>query len=318
MSLDDKLRTQNAGSKTWNSQNIRSEHLISLLSRRDTFALFIAAKKGIKYSPQVVEKMGLSRKRYYNALSQLNRRGLIRKDQATGRSIHTVFGEMIYRCVLEMHKYAEHCEELRMIDTLKRTGEFTPDRIMKFLEMVGDGENIASSMFGTFEVVWSYESMVSLLLEHIRGCRSEILVATRLLSEEIIRALLAKAIQGAKVRILSEASLVESYFAMQRIPSNDATTYHTQERIEIARNPWYQDKRIERRITNVPFGMIIIDATKVGIELINAHNLSEFSGGLLVQDLRIAEGMKNYFQKLWTQSKEFTSFCEGRSAETEA
>jgi sugar-specific transcriptional regulator TrmB len=317
--LNDKLGRPSERNRVWDTRNIRSEHIISVLSKADTFTLFAAAKNGIRYSHQLIEKMGLSRKRYYNALSQLNRHGLIRRDPVTGRSVHTAFGEMVYRCVLEMNRYAEHFEELRMIDTLKQTGEFTADRIMKFLEMVSDNEKSAQNIFGTLELVWSYSGMVAVLLDRIRGCSSEILVATRLLSEEVIRALLEKAAYGVKVQILSDISLVESYFAMQRISEENAKAHdHGPERAEVVGNPWYPDRRIERRIANVPFGMIIIDATEVGIELVNAHGLTEFSGGLLVQDTRIAEVMKNYFQKLWTQSQEFTAFYEGSGNGTNA
>lgn len=304
--------------RIWKSQNIKAEHLISVLSKMDNYRVFIAAKEGIKYSPQVVEKMGLSRKRYYNALSQLNRHGLIRRDSTTGRSVHTAFGEMIFRCILEMSMHAEHIEQLMMIDTLKQTGEFASDRIMQFLKMVSADGQIARNIFGTLAVVWSYKAMITILLEHIHGASSEILVSARLLSEEVIHALRGVVTRGVKVQILLDASLVETYFAVQRIPRIDGKdSVDRQEHTGAGGNDWNQNMPIQHRFTNVPFGMIIIDAREVGIELINAHNVTEFSGGLIVQDIQNAEVMKGYFEKLWTRSQESTSFYEGRNTKTD-
>lgn len=297
----------------WNSQNIRVEHIILVLSKMDNYRIFIAAKKGIRYSPQLVEKMGLSRKRYYNALSQLNRHGLIRRDATTGSSVHSVLGEMIYQNILEMNKYAEHFEDLMMIDTLKQSGAFTSDRIMKFLKLVSDDARIARNIFGKCDMAWSHRAMIPILLEHIHGAGSEILVAARLVSEEVIRALRVEATHGVKIQVLSEAPLVESYFAMQKIPRIDYEAHADwAERTDVVGNPWNQNMPIEHRITNVPFGLIIIDAKEVGIELINAHDTTEFSGGLIVQDMQFAKVLKGYFERLWTQSQESTSSNERR------
>ncbi|HEV8387664.1 MAG TPA: hypothetical protein VGQ03_08580 [Nitrososphaera sp.] len=290
-----------------------------VFAKADNFRLFIAAKAGIKYSPTFVEKMELSRKRYYNSLSELNRHGLLRRNPATGMSVYTVFGEMIYRCISDMSKYARHIEELRMIDALQHTGTFTPDRIMKLLEKLGDDEKIVKNIFGTFEMVWSYKAMVSVLLEHIRGANTEILVATRLLSEEVIRALLAKATHGVKIRILSDVSLVESYFAMQKLPVDSSASFlERSERIEVVGNPWYPDKLIERRIACVPFGMVILDGVEVGIEMVDAHKPHEFSGGIIVQDRSITDSMKDFYYKLWFQAEEFTDFYKGKNKNPEA
>ena len=300
----------------WNSQNIRVEHIILVLSKMDNYRIFIAAKRGIRYCPQVVEKMGLTRKRYYNALSQLNRHGLIRRDATTGRSVHSVLGEMIYQNILEMNKYAEHFEDLMMIDTLKQSGDFTSDRIMKFLKLVSDDARIARNSFGKCDMAWSHKAMIPILLEHINGAGSEILVAARLVSEEVIRALRVEATHGVKIQVLSEALLVESYFAMQKIPRIDYKAHADwAERTDVVGHPWNQNTPIEHRITNVPFGLIIIDAKEVGIELINAHDTTEFSGGLIVQDMQFANVLKGYFERLWTQSQESTSSNERRNTD---
>jgi hypothetical protein len=299
-------------------QEIKPVSFIPALSRMDNYRLFIAARKGIKYSPRVVEKMGISRKRYYTALSQLNRHGLIRRDPATGMSICTMLGEMICRCILEMKAYEDHAEELRMIDTLKQTGQFTPDRIAQFLEKVIE-DNLTKSMFSTLEMVWSYDAMVSVLLEHVRSCTDEILIATRMPSEAFTAALQAEVTRGIRIRVLSDASLAEAHYAKLGMEAGNSNAQSDRpERGEVAGDPSYQDSRIERRVTHVPFGMAVIDSKQVWLELVNAHNLPEFSGGFNVQDATIAHGMKRYYEKLWAQSQDIAGFCKGCSTETAA
>jgi sugar-specific transcriptional regulator TrmB len=308
----------NANSKLNDDIIIKVQGLLTVLARMDNLRMFIAARGGIRYSPALIEKMGLSRKRYYHALYELNRHGLIRRTADSGKSFHTVFGEMIYLCIQEMNRFNSHIVELKMIDVLKQTGEFPPDRILNLLERISDDEKIVRNISGTLEMVWSYNDMVKVLVQHFQVCKKEILVATRILSEEIIRALLAKVTQGIRVQILSDASLVESYFAMQNVGGRDdqSGSYEADrnnpERIEVVGNPWYPDKRIQRRITRVPFGMVIIDGVKVGMELIDAHNTEEFSGGIIVNDGKVAEVMKNYYQKLWMDARDFNTVYQSR------
>jgi hypothetical protein len=115
---------------------VKAHDLLAVLAKVDNFRLFIAARERIRYSPNLIEKMRISRKRYYKALYDLNRHGLIRRTSDSGKSFHTIFGEMIYHCILETNGYASHIEELKMIDALKQTGEFALDRITKLLELV--------------------------------------------------------------------------------------------------------------------------------------------------------------------------------------
>jgi hypothetical protein len=49
-------------------QYVKIYEILAALSKPDNFRMFLAAKAGLKYSPLFVEKMGLSRKKYYNSL----------------------------------------------------------------------------------------------------------------------------------------------------------------------------------------------------------------------------------------------------------
>jgi hypothetical protein len=279
------------------------------LSRADNFRLFTAAKKGIKYSPTTIERLGLTRKRYYRALSELNRHGLIYRNPDTGMSVQSVFGEIIHGLILQIDRYATHFEELRMVDTLRYSGSFKPDQIARLMAMAGWDPDIVSNIAGSIEMVWSYKGMVRVLMDHLLSSKNQILVATRLLSEEVMRVLLSKTTHGVKVRVLSDVSLVESYFAMQSASKESSLQdNHQNERVGVIGNPWYPDKRIERRITKVPFGLVVIDDSEVGMELVDAHNTQEFSRGIILKDKRIAESLRDYYDNMWNEAEEFTAF----------
>lgn len=286
-----------------------SASVISVLAKADNYRIFAAAKQGVRYSPQAIEKMGLSRKRYYNALSQLNRYGLVRKDPATGMNVCTTFGEMVCRCISELRMYEDHFEELKMIDALRQTGQFTPDRIMDFLEKVAEDDKITRNLFGAFDIVWAYDDMVAGLLERIRRCSSEILIATKLPSEEVEHAIYAKAAGGVRVQVLYDVSLVESYFDRQGTArTGPEAEDNACERTKIWPSPRHPEPSIECRVASVSLGMMVVDARDAALELVNDCDGLEFSCGLFAQDRRVARAVKSHYQKLWAQSEEFACF----------
>lgn len=304
------------GSKT---KNAKSQEILAILSKPDSRRIFFAARDGVKYSPAFIEELGLTRKRYYNALYELNRSGLIRRTDG-GKSVHSAFGQVVYRTMIELDRYSSHIEDLKMVDALKRSGEFTHDSMTRFLEKVSGDERFAANLFSTIEIVWSYSGMLSMLLDQIENCEREVLVATRLLSEEVIRSLLAKVTQGIRVQIISDESLVESYYAMQNIWSDQAGhDAGKDERVKVVGNPWYPDSRIQRKIAKVPFGMVIIDNVKAGIEIIDRYNPDEFTCGIMIRDGKIAEIVKEQYRRMWEQASEFDgSFNQSRIRNSEA
>ena len=72
------------------------------------------------------------------------------------------------------------------------------------------------------------------------------------------------------------------------------------ERAKVIGNPWYpNDEGIQRRICDIPFGMIIADGTDVGIELVNRNNINDFFGGIFLNDERFATSIREFYQKIW-------------------
>ncbi len=332
-----------------NCKDAKPRELLSVLSKDDNFRLFIRARDGIKYSHSTLHSLQLSRKRYYKALHELASQNLIHKVGRGGKYFHTTFGALAYqRNIVEMQKYIEHLGELKMVDTLRLAGQFAHKDIVNFLEKfmmtttttrtaindddsnsskssdawgAGEGAKVVRDILSSFEMYWSSEDMVRFLLEYINASMKEILIATRVYSEEIIRAVQTKAALGVTVKIISDTELIESYFRLQNIDSivekeekDDGSspapiTYdrkNQRERINVVGNPWYPDSHIHRRITNVPYGIVIIDGVKAGIELVNSYNLKEFTGGILVHDKDVACAMRKHYERLWSQASEFS------------
>lgn len=61
-----------------------------------------------------------------------------------------------------------------------------------------------------------------------------------------------------------------------------------QERKCVIANPLYPDNSINRRIADIPFGVIILDKHEVGIELVNCNNLKEFYGGVFIKNDKVS------------------------------
>jgi hypothetical protein len=60
-------------------------------------------------------------------------------------------------------------------------------------------------------------------------------------------------------------------------------------------NPRYPDSKIERRISTIPFAMIIIDEREVCMELINHDDPEKFNAG--IRDEKFSKTMKRFYQK---------------------
>jgi hypothetical protein len=68
---------------------------------------------------------------------------------------------------------------------------------------------------------------------------------------------------------------------------------NSSERSTVVGNPCYP-----RRITDLPFSMIVLDGKEVGIELIHANDPKTFNRVIFVQDEKIANLMARYYQKI--------------------
>jgi hypothetical protein len=292
--------------------------VLSIISKTDNFKLFLAAKDGVRISFTTLDRMKLSRKRYYKALKQLSDAGLIEKFKDV--YLHTTFGRIVYqRNITELLEYGKYLNEMKVLDSIKGGNlKDTEDKLVSFFEkLIGIKNNIASSGIAAtasttdtidtsknVKIVWTYEEMVSLLLKCVDLCKDEILIATRVSPEVIINRILQKCQLGVHVKVLADIDLVKEYFKVHRIDKVGSNNQdkNAAERINVIGNPWYPEKNVNRRICKIPFGMIIIDGKEVGIELIDQADPKKFNMGILLRDENTSGAMKEYYEKLWNDA----------------
>lgn len=286
-------------------------NLFSILSHNETLEMFAMAKDGLKISPSIIDKLDISPKAYYRALKQLKNAGLVEKRKDKAGMImyfHTTFGSIVYqRNVVEMKQYAENLQKMQMIDTLKSAEKFSQADILKLTQeiMYNIPPVIFRSVNNNVDIIMSFDEVIQKLLERIDYCKSEILVSTRICPEIVINKLLEKSKLGVKVKVVADIDLVKEYFRSQEKFVDSLNSENPiEERKCIVANPWYPNDTINRRIADIPFGIIILDNSEAGIELVNSNNPGEFCGGIFIRDQRIAMIMTEVYQQIWEKASE--------------
>jgi len=289
-------------------------HLLSALAMPDTYKLFLCADRGFTLSVSLLEKLQISSRQYYNALHRLKTIGLLEKRDC--KYHHTTLGSILYKQVLQqIAQLSKYQRELKMIDHLKKIGQFSDEEIRKFVEKVTNDYNLLP-MLGDpshnntiTNIVNSYENMVKVIRERIAVATNEILIATRVSPDEVIASLIERIKVGVNVRVLVDERLIAEYRrvyypSMQKSNSPARVDNHNEERMKVIENPWYQSGvKIERRVGKVPFGLIILDRNEVGIELVDSYNPDKFSAGILVKDgSRIVDAMLKLYEEMWSNS----------------
>jgi hypothetical protein len=283
--------------------------LFSVLSNPNNMKLFLASTRGVKLSASTLTNLTLTRKKYYKSLKRLKGANLIEKSR--GFYLPTTFGKIVYqRNVVELAQYRKYIEEMDVIDTIKST--LTPQLEDKFARIF---EKLAFQTMQTspaptpapdlssrkVEIVYTVEDMISLLLKRISLCKEQILVGTRFSPEVVINSILDKSRQGIDVKVLADIDLIKEYIKLHNISGAtlDSSDNDRSERLNVIANPWYPNKSVNRKICNLPFGIIIIDKMEVGIELVNSKEPDKFNMGILIRDKEASTMMEQYYEKMW-------------------
>lgn len=300
-------------------------NLFSILSKTDNLLVFCVAKDGLKTNSSKLHNDIPTKKRYYKALKQLKDAGLIEKSsEYRGTYFHTTYGSVVYqREIVEMAKYKKHIEKMKMIDNLNKASKYSDKDILKLVQdvinndIVGDKNSVSSppisSPFASEIILSDVELMLS-LIKKVRECTTEILIATRLYSEELINEIILKAKVGVKVKVLADTKLVQGYFKTQNnaMESSDEKddhgknkTYNSNEneRIKVIGNPWYPNSEgIDRKVYDIPCGIIVIDGKVAGVEIIDRNNIQNFFAGIIIKDENFASSVKELYLKIWNDA----------------
>lgn len=281
-----------------------SAKLLYILSRQDNLNIFmLASNSGLEAKSSTLQHIGLSRRVYYTRLKQLINAGLIEKSDQVYR--HTTLGNIIYKNqILSLVENLKNTKQMKMIDTLKHTNEFSEDEIANFMSKITSGNNILERSASSIRVesVWTYQDMVSAIVERVEFCNKEILLASRYLNEIIINSILRKANSSRiDVKVLTDSNLVKAYFEAEDVTSKLKfdNNKNAAERVNVVSNPWYPG-RVDRKIAKIPFSMIILDSKEVGIEIVNWNDPNDFYGVIFVKsDQATLKVMRDLYYKIW-------------------
>jgi predicted transcriptional regulator len=275
--------------------------LLSVLSKKDAFLLLLMIEDGLRVESARLQPYGLSKEQCQRRLRILAEHGLIKKNR--GLYTYTKFGNFVSEALL---KYLITCNKslavLNWLDKLRSTDEFTPEQIDDLLNILTEFHN--TSNYSSLKFVWTYEESLSILIHMILLARKELLIATRIMHEKLVKAVLNRARAGVKIRILADHDLVKSYVRNSQVTPNNSDT-HTLERMAAVANPFYPEK-IPRRICEVPFGLVIVDRKNAALEILNQYQPKVMYGGLQIREENCSMMLSEFFEKLWDQAADPT------------
>jgi len=279
-----------------------STKLLSVLSKKDNLSIFIFAKDGLKAESSTMQNLGLSRKVYYTGLRQLIDAGLISKSE--GAYSYTTLGGIIYQGhIVRLIEEMKNKQQMMMIDTLKNSKEFSEEDITNFVDRITHSRNgMNAEALPKIEIAWTYQDMVSAIVERVQLCKNEILLASRSFNEIIINNILRKANSGIDVKVISDSSLVKQYIEAEGrgLILNDK---NSSERIKVVSNPWYPGK-VKRRVARIPFSIIVLDGKEVGVEVVDWNEPKKFYGVIFIREEKTSKTMLNFYNKMWDAATE--------------
>ncbi|MGI0018335.1 MAG: hypothetical protein ACREA1_06475 [Nitrosotalea sp.] len=291
----------------WNSDMVSNDsskllvqltEVLSVLSKNDALTIFLMANEGIKSELDTPTKIGLTKKQYYTRLKQLVDLGLVVKHNES--YTQTAFGKVVYqKHIIGLTNNIKNSKYLQMVDVLKADPKFNDSDIMEFISKVEP--QISADLEPsrkTSTVVSSYEDMVRKILEMVEFAQSDILLITRFQNELIINSILKKASAGVNVRALADIGMVEEYFAKEPGMKSDR---NKNERESVVANPFYPSK-IDRRYTQVPFCVLVVDNKHVGLEIADITESKKFKMAIFAEDHTLSASMTTLFNTLWQKA----------------
>jgi predicted transcriptional regulator len=275
--------------------------VLSVLSKDDALTIFQMAEEGIRSEIDTPTRIGLTKKQYYTRLKQLVDLGLITKRNET--YTQTAFGKVVYqKHIIGLTNNIKNSKYLQMVDVLKSDSKFSDKDIMDFMSKVEP--QISSDIQDTSKpstIAWSWEEMVSKVLEIMEFAEKEIVLVSRFTNELIINTMIKKANSGISVRVLSDTNLIRSFFEKAGPMKNNDKNH--KERVNVVSNPYYPTP-MKRRYVDVPFCVLIVDKKNVGMEMVDSYDSNKFRMAVFSADKQLANQLQDYVDTLWSKAKE--------------
>ena len=218
--------------------------------------------------------------------------------------MHTTLGTFVYKKhLLEMLGHVRNAKQMEMVDTLKRTKQFSEDDIANFVGKIA-GESLASSTLPRIKVTWSYEDMISTVIDGIQLCKNEIFLASRFANDVIVNNISQKASAGLHIKIISDFDMVLSRLVAAK-EKLGVINKNAIERLNVLGNVWYpMPENIGRKFMHIPYCVIVLDEKEAGIEIIDKNEPAKFKGAIFIKDEVFAAQIKKTFNSWWESAEE--------------
>lgn len=291
--VDDILKSRVVGAPPFEQMR----DMFSVLANIDTIVLFTEVGNGMKGGAETLQKLHMTKKRFYTRLRELVDSGLVEK--AGKEYKYTLLGALFEQQFVSLFQISTNLKELLMMEELRKSERFTSAEIGNFVRRILD-KNPSSAGEGSWlipRVIWTYAEMVDSVVGRVSAAKKTIYLASRFTEERIINAMIGRAQAGVEVKVLADTRLLKNYIqsAGEKLKAQDS---HTPERRKVAVNPFYPFN-VERRFSELPFSFILLDGKGVGVELVDARCPSEFSGVVFLENESVFNYLKSAFDSLW-------------------
>lgn len=277
--------------------------ILSTLDNEDALQIFSATKDGIRNSTYAIKDLGLTKKKYYTRLKQLQDSGLIEKIRGIYR--HTIFGSACYRLGEVFSKILSNRDHFDMLTRLKNVDAFSSAEKRKVTEALSIDETFGlSNLLSPVLMIDDYESLVREAVGLIDRAESEVYLATQYFDMQVVEANLRGIKRGVKFSFLYK--IVDSTYDRLRMMMSMA---FSSPRIFKFFYEWLRSDDLSIRLVDLPYTFLIVDRKHGLVELKKPYE-DAFSLAFIFESRILCSKLIETFNSLWDRGSKADSIMD--------
>jgi DNA-binding HxlR family transcriptional regulator len=256
---------------------------------------------GFVASTDSYKTMGMTKKQYYPRLQRLIELGFIEKiTPATGkRKLYaaTSLGKMIFKTQVSMvEEIAENIDGIEAVNALKQAaGGMTEEKINEISKMLLGGTSILRDVLAgvhDLEVISEYESVISKSGELISNAKAHVIVASRHVHPDSVRAMMQASAHDVQVSTVVEKAVLSKRLSDLKIDSIA--------KLEANASLIFPAKssNIKVRYAHVDYTFMVVDGLVSLIEVLSPYDQG-FLMALKFSSRDMIEKMTGIFSRMW-------------------
>jgi hypothetical protein len=260
----------------------------SALSNSDSLRIFNLAATGIDASTSVLQKHQFTKKRYYGRLKELVDLGLIYKN--SGEYKHTAVGSAIFQ------SQVKNLEQILLGTGATSDNGHPISDIFEAREQPLSNEALVESHRNDARNISFFSSWNELSSEvalKIETAKEEIFAATRYVDFRTAEAAISAAKRGCYVNIIhsSRSGFSPKLQVMGNLMAHPKA-------LSIFKEMTSSPNITVAEVPQLPYSFMVIDATRIGIEIVNSDDPYTFFFGLGLEDHSFASKLITHFKAL--------------------